>query len=119
MSHTPSTHFTTTQNREAAGPFELGTVQWLREFGSGDRPALAAGYWFVTTAEAPEPFPLTAAFDETFHLQEGRLRIEFLDEDETVELAAGDSISYNAGANMRWTVVENASKFFIYSGGEA
>ncbi len=113
-----ATHFVATRDAAAAGPFELGTLQWLREFGSAERPGLSAGYWFVTTEEAPEPFPLTAAFDETFHLLTGRLRIEFIG-GETVELAAGDSISYNAGTEMRWTVLEDASKFFVYSGAGA
>ncbi|XPP26153.1 MAG: cupin domain-containing protein [Leucobacter sp.] len=108
-------HFVTRQDPAAAGPFELGTLQWLREFGSADRPGLSAGYWYVTTEQAPEPFPLTAAFDETFHLLSGRLRIEFIG-GETVEISAGDSISYNAGTEMRWTVLEDASKFFVYSG---
>lgn len=122
-----TTHFVATQDAAAAGLFELGTLQWLREFGAGGRPELSAGYWFVTTEEAPEPFPLTAAFDETFHLLTGRLRIEFLtgetgetgEPGEPVELSAGDSISYNAKTEMRWTVLEDASKFFVYSGAGA
>lgn len=109
-----SVQFHTTQDAAKAGPFEVGTVQWLREFGKGDRPGLAAGYWYVTTEQAPETFPLVAELDESFHLLTGKLRIEFVD-GETVELAPGDSISYNAGANMRWTVLEDASKFFVYS----
>jgi uncharacterized cupin superfamily protein len=113
-----TTHFVTTQDASAAGPFELGTLQWLREFGSAARPELSAGYWFVTTEQAPETFPLTAAFDETFHLLTGRLRIEFVG-GETVEIAAGDSMSYNAGTQMRWTVLEDTSKFFVYSGAGA
>jgi uncharacterized cupin superfamily protein len=115
MSDQQRAYFTARQDASAAGPFELGTLQWLREFGAGGRPGLSAGYWFVTTEEAPEPFPLTAAFDESFHLLSGRLRIEFIG-GETVELSAGDSISYNQGTEMRWTVLEDASKFFVYSG---
>lgn len=121
MSDSQSQHFATTQDRRAAGPFERGTIQWLREFGAGDRPELSAGYWFVTTAEAPEPFPMTAPFDESFHLLEGRLRIEFTDDDahDVLEVTAGDSVSYNAGTQMIWTVLEDSSKFFVYSGGRA
>lgn len=115
-----SAYFTARQDTSAAGAFELGTLQWLREFGAGGRSGLSAGYWFVTTEQAPEPFPLTAAFDESFHLLSGRLRIEFIGETgetlETVELSVGDSISYNQGTEMRWTVLEDASKFFVYSG---
>lgn len=127
MSDQSSSHFVAREDAAAAGPFELGTLQWLREFGCAGRPELAAGYWFVTTEQAPEPFPLTAAFDESFHLLSGRLRIEFLGDEsgesgergESVELSAGDSISYNAGTEMRWTVLEDAAKFFVYSGAGA
>lgn len=115
MSNVENAYFTATADSAAAGPFELGTVQWAREFGAADRPGLASGYWYVTAEQAPETFPLTAAFDESFHLLTGRLRIEFVGGD-TVELSAGDSISYNQGAEMLWTVLEDASKYFVYSG---
>lgn len=116
---TPSPAFTAHLDPAAAGPFECGTLQWVREFGAADRPQLAAGYWFVTTDEAPEPFPMTPDFDESFHLLTGRIRIEFLDGGDDIELVAGSAISYNAGTRMRWTVLENASKFFVYSAPEA
>lgn len=108
-------HFITHVDQEASGPFELGTIQWLREFGAAGRPDLSAGYWFVSTEQAPETFPLTAAYDESFHLISGRLRIEFVG-GETIEVGPGDSVSYNVGTEMLWTVVEDACKFFVYSG---
>lgn len=115
MSNDSQAHFVATADAAAAGPFEVGTVQWVREFGSADRPELAAGYWYVTPEQAPETFPLTAALDESFHVLSGRVRIEFVGAD-TVELAEGDSISYNRGAEMLWTVLEPTVKFFVYSG---
>ncbi len=106
--------FTATRAEADAGPFELGRVQYLRGFGDGGRDDLAAGYWYVTTEEAPEPFALNLDSDESFHLLEGRLRIEFVG-GETVELRPGDSISYHAGDDMVWTVLEDSVKFFVNS----
>jgi uncharacterized cupin superfamily protein len=106
--------FTATLSEAEAGPFERGRVQMLRGFGEGGRDDLAAGYWYVTTEEAPEPFPLTIDSDESFHLLEGHLRIEFVG-GETVELLPGDSISYHAGDDMVWTVLEDSVKFFVNS----
>jgi uncharacterized cupin superfamily protein len=95
-------------------PFELGQVQWVRRPGEGDRPALSAGFWHVTQEEAPEPFDLLIEADETIHIIEGHLRIEVIG-GETFDLKPGSAASFNKGAQTRWTVVETATEFFVYS----
>ncbi|MEE2524107.1 cupin domain-containing protein [Pseudarthrobacter sp. J75] len=102
------------QDPQKLEPFELGQVQWLRQFGDGDRPGLASGFWHVTTAEAPEPFDLLIEADETIHIIEGHLRIEVPGGAE-FDLKAGSAASFNKGTQTRWTVLEDTIEFFVYS----
>ena len=95
-------------------PFELGQVQWVRRPGEGDRPALSAGFWHVTTQEAPEPFDLVIHADETIHIIEGHLHIE-LENGESFDLRPGSAASFNLGAKTKWTVVEDTTELFVYS----
>ena len=95
-------------------PFALGQVQWVRRSGDGHRPALSAGFWHVTTEEAPEPFDLLIEADETIHIIEGHLHIE-VEGGEDFDLKAGSAASFNKGAQTRWTVVEDTTEFFVYS----
>lgn len=95
-------------------PFELGKVQWVRRPGDGERPALSAGFWHVTTEEAPEPFDLLIHADETIHIIEGHLRIE-VEGGQGFDLRPGSAASFNKGAKTRWTVVEDTTEFFVYS----
>jgi uncharacterized cupin superfamily protein len=95
-------------------PFALGQVQWVRRAGDGDRRALSAGFWHVTTGEAPEPFDLLIEADETIHIIEGHLHIEVAG-GESFDLKPGSAASFNKGAQTRWTVVEDTTEFFVYS----
>lgn len=95
-------------------PFILGRVQWVRRLGDGDRPALSAGFWHVTTEDAPEPFDLLIEADETLQIIEGHLRIE-VEGGESFDLLPGSAASFNKGAQTRWTVVEDTTEFFVYS----
>jgi uncharacterized cupin superfamily protein len=95
-------------------PFILGQVQWVRRPGDGDRPALSAGFWHVTTEEAPEPFDLLIEADESLHIVEGHLRIE-VEGGESFDLRPGSAASFNKGTQTRWTVVEDTTEFFVYS----
>lgn len=95
-------------------PFILGQVQWVRRPGDGDRPALSAGFWHVTTEEAPEPFDLLIEADETLHIIEGHLRIE-IEGGESFDLTAGSVASFNKGTRTRWTVLKDTTEFFVYS----
>lgn len=95
-------------------PFILGQVQWVRRSGDGDRPGLSAGFWHVTTAEAPEPFDLLIEADETIHIIEGHLHIE-VEGGQSFDLTPGSVASFNKGAQTRWTVIEDTTEFFVYS----
>lgn len=95
-------------------PFELGTVQWIRRFGDGERERLGAGFWRVSPDDAPEPFDLVSHGDETIHLLEGAIRIEPAD-GEAFTLRAGDVASFNDGTRSRWTILEPVLEFFVYS----
>lgn len=95
-------------------PFILGQVQWVRSPGDGDRPALSAGFWHVTTKEAPEPFDLLIEADETLHIIEGHLHIE-VEGGESFDLRPGSAASFNKGTQTRWTVIEDTTEFFVYS----
>ncbi|MET0872926.1 MAG: cupin domain-containing protein [Paeniglutamicibacter terrestris] len=95
-------------------PFEVGTVQWLRRNGDNGNEALASGLWSITPAEAPDPFDLPIAEDETIYIVSGHIRIEVQDGD-TLELTAGSMASLSKGAMTRWTIIEPTIEFFVYS----
>lgn len=95
-------------------PFAVGTVQWFRRPGDGDREALSSGIWKVTPAEAPEPFDLVSHGDETIYILEGAIRIEPENGDEFT-LTPGASASFNDGSKSRWTILEPVVEFFVYS----
>lgn len=101
-------------DRESAEPFEVGTVQWVRRPGEGDREQLAAGYWFVSPAEAPAPMVVTAHADETVHIVEGHVTID-VGGGPVLELRAGSSASLNRGTLATWTVRAPTVEFFVYS----
>ncbi|MGC2942725.1 MULTISPECIES: cupin domain-containing protein [unclassified Brevibacterium] len=95
-------------------PFEVGTVQWIRRPGEGDRSALSAGFWKVTPDQAPEPFDLISHGDETVLVLEGAIRIEPSDGEEFT-LTPGSSASFNGGTRSRWTILEPVVEYFVYS----
>lgn len=108
--------FTTSASldRNKNEPFELGSVQWIRKFGEGDREALACGYWHVTPEEAPEPFDLLIEADETIAIVEGHVTIE-VEGGDIYDLTPGGAASLNKGAQTKWTVLEPTVEFFVYS----
>ncbi len=95
-------------------PFELGTVQWVRRPGEGDRESLSCGYWKVSPEDAPEPFDLVSHGDETILILEGKIRIEPADGEPFV-LTAGSSASFNDGSRSRWQILEPVLEWFVYS----
>lgn len=103
-----------TIDREATEPFEVGTVQWLRRPGDGDRGDLAAGYWFITPEETPGPMTITGHADETVHILEGHVTVA-VDGGPTLDLRSGSSASINRGVVAVWTVHEPTIEFFVYS----
>lgn len=112
----PETSYLThaTRRPELAEPFEVGTVQWTRRPGDGDRKTLSAGFWYVTPENAPTPMVVIGDADESIVIIEGRVRIQ-LEGEEAVELTAGGTASMNAGASVTWTVLEPTVEFFVYS----
>lgn len=95
-------------------PFELGSVQWIRRFGEGDREALACGYWHITPDEAPEPFELLIDADETILILQGRITVE-VKGGIVYDLTPGCAASLNKGAQTTWTILEPTVEFFVYS----
>lgn len=94
--------------------FEVGTVQWIRRPGEGERENLSAGFWKVSPEQAPEPFDLVSHGDETILILEGAIRIE-PEEGEPFTLTPGSSASFNDGAKSRWTILEPTVEYFVYS----
>ncbi|MGK3950861.1 cupin domain-containing protein [Microbacterium sp. I2] len=103
-----------TLDRNAAEPFEVGVVQWLRRPGDGERADLSSGFWFIHPDETPGPMVVVGHADETVYILEGRVRIQ-PDGGEEIELTAGGSASINKGVSATWTVLEPTVEFFVYS----
>lgn len=103
-----------TRDDEQQEPFELGTVQWIRRPGEGERERLSAGFWKVSPQEAPAPFDLVSHGDETVLILEGSIRIE-PEDGEPFTLSPGASASFNDGARSRWTILEPVVEYFVYS----
>ena len=97
-----------------AQPFEVGTVQWVRRPGSGDRETLASGFWFITPEQSPDPMLVIGHADECVYIVEGRVRIQVSGQ-EPLELSAGATASINKGVPVTWTVLEPTVEFFVYS----
>lgn len=109
-------HFTSNSSfdRSAAEPFEVGTVQWTRRPGEGDREALASGFWFITPEETPGPMRVVGHADETVYIIEGHLRIE-PETGDAFELTAGSVATFNKDTAAVWTVLAPTVEFFVYS----
>ncbi|WP_223626833.1 cupin domain-containing protein [Microbacterium sp. EST19A] len=105
---------TTRYDRSAAEPFEVGTVQWTRRPGEGDRENLASGFWFITPEETPGAMRVVGHADETVYIIEGHLRVE-PDDSDAFELTAGSVATFNKGTAALWTVLAPTVEFFVYS----
>ncbi|WP_291050347.1 cupin domain-containing protein [Herbiconiux sp.] len=103
-----------TIDRTDAVPFEVGTVQWVRRPGDGNRSELSAGYWFITPEQTPGPMTITGHADETVHILEGHVTVA-VENGPTLDLRAGSSASLNRGTVATWTVLEPTVEFFVYS----
>lgn len=91
------------------GDTQVGVVHWLRDTAGGDG-VLWTGLW---KAE-PGSFDYVFESDETFLLLSGAVNVDT--GDETVELKAGDLVSFVAGTKATWHVLEPSKKFFVVSG---
>lgn len=88
----------------------FGEVHWLRQVNGGDR-LLLTGLW----KHGPASFDYVFPGDETFHVLEGTVSITIVG-GETVELAAGNIVSFAKGQATRWTIKTPLKKFFVISG---
>jgi uncharacterized cupin superfamily protein len=95
-------------NRSTGGwePFELvdgrtvGEVCLLRGDDT-DGGAYYTGFWRVTDAQPPPPFPYEMAQNETIYVIEGELTIE-VEGGASVDLRAGDLASFTPGTRTTW-----------------
>ena len=88
----------------------FGEVHWLRTE-SGGVGVLYAGLW----SHDPATFRYVFPGDETFHLLEGRVRIQ-VDGLPAVDLEPGDIVSFTKGQASTWTISARMKKFFVISG---
>lgn len=101
-------------DRSAAEPFEVGTVQWTRRPGDGERSDLSSGFWFIAPEETPGAMRVVGHADETVYIIEGHVRIE-PEGGDPFELTAGSVASFNKGSAALWTVLAPTVEFFVYS----
>lgn len=106
--------FYATRETTPSEPFEVGTVQWLRQPGDNGNANLASGIWTIHPDDAPDPFDLPIEQDETIYIIDGHIRIEVQD-GQTHELTAGSMASLSRGAMTRWTILAPTTEFFVYS----
>ena len=84
-------------------------VHWLKKNEKGD-PTYLAGLWHVQ----PAKFRWLFFGNETFHVLEGRATIT-TDDGTSVEVKAGDIISFPINTPSVWEVHEALKKFFVIS----
>jgi uncharacterized cupin superfamily protein len=94
-------------------PYEAGRVVWLRRDEQAGR-TLWAGIWEVGPDDLTPGSLHESAHDETFHILEGRIRLEI--DGEVNEFGAGSIVSLRKGTKARWTILELTREFFVYVG---
>jgi uncharacterized protein len=85
-----------------------GQVHWLRRPGSG-HSQLAGIY-----TSSPGTIRFTLGGDESVHILEGDVHVEF-DDGETLDLTAGDIASFPAGSTLTWTMTTPFKEYFVVS----
>tara|TARA_R110002049_G_scaffold182041_1_gene349549 strand:- start:8127 stop:8474 length:348 start_codon:yes stop_codon:yes gene_type:complete len=91
------------------GDKQAGEVHWLTTENSSGAPAYS-GIWRCEPMTFDYEFP----GDEVFHVIEGDLSIKVTD-GETVNVTAGDIISFAKGIKSTWTINRTFRKFFAIS----
>ena len=91
------------------GDKQAGEVHWLTTENSNGAPTYS-GLWRCEPMTFDYEFP----GDEIFHIIEGSLSIEIAS-GETVNVSAGDIISFDKGVKSTWTIQSSFKKFFVIS----
>jgi len=89
----------------------IGEAEWLRRR-QNDGWSHTAMVWRCDPMRFDYVFP----GDESFIIVHGAVRIEIVDDAETVELRQGDVASFPKGTRSVWTVLEPLVKFTVVSG---
>ncbi|TQC45435.1 DUF861 domain-containing protein [Rhodococcus sp. WS4] len=90
------------------GEQQIGEINLIRETVSGSDRSLVVALW----RSEPQTFSYHFETDETLYLIEGRVDIGYPD-GTTVELHAGESISFAKGHDTTWTVHKQSKKLFV------
>ena len=91
------------------GDKQAGEVHWLTTENSAGAPTYS-GLWRCEPMTFDYEFP----GDEIFHIIEGSLSIQLTDGD-TINVTAGDIISFDKGVKSTWTINSSFKKFFVIS----
>ena len=91
------------------GDKQAGEVHWLTTTNSSGETTYS-GLWRCEPMTFEYEFP----GDEIFHILQGQLLVEILNGD-SIELNAGDIVSFNKGIKSTWTIKNSFKKFFVIS----
>jgi uncharacterized cupin superfamily protein len=80
----------------------------LAETSALNSVGVSSGLW---SCDGPAVFEWTYGTDETIHLLEGAVEIDYLGK--TLKLAPGDTAFFRAGTKATWTIKDRAYKSFI------
>ncbi|OZC63704.1 hypothetical protein CH306_26070 [Rhodococcus sp. 15-725-2-2b] len=92
------------------GDKAVGEVHWVRTTAADEGKTLFIGLWRSDEQTFPYPFNQ----DETIHVLEGELLVEY-PSGEKVTFVAGDIASFTKGTTTTWTVVKPFKKLFVIS----
>ena len=95
------------------GDRQLGEVHWLRQ-DAAESGVVLAGLWKAEEATTPREFDFPFDYEETIHVLEGSVTIDFPNSP-SVTLRAGDLASFTKGTTSVWHVQMPFKKFFVLS----
>jgi uncharacterized protein len=94
--------------------YEAGIVHWLRRDTLANGRTIWAGIWEVGPEDLEPDTLHVSQHEESFHLLEGRVRVQ-IERGPTLELQPGAIVSLPEGTRARWTILERAREFFVYT----
>ena len=107
--HVKSTITTDDYEPFMVGDKQAGEVHWLTTTNSSGE-ATYSGLWRCEPMTFEYEFP----GDEMFQILQGNLLVEIEGED-SINLQAGDIVSFDKGIKSTWTVQSSFKKFFVIS----